>query len=144
MNGTLPDVNVLLALAWPNHQFHTAARQWFAMLTNAWSTCAITQLGFVRLSSNPAYSTHAKTPLEAVLLLRQLVARPGHEYVDALPPVSSRSFEDLASRLQGHKQTTDAYLAILAQEHALSLVTFDRRLRAIASPEAEVVILAHG
>jgi hypothetical protein len=27
MRGALPDVNVLLALAWPNHQFHRPARR---------------------------------------------------------------------------------------------------------------------
>ena len=26
----LPDVNVLIALAWPNHVHHDAARSWFA------------------------------------------------------------------------------------------------------------------
>ena len=27
----LPDVNTLIALAWPNHVHHDAARSWFAM-----------------------------------------------------------------------------------------------------------------
>ena len=51
----LLDVNTLLALAWPNHQFH---RPVVARLDQRppprWATCALTQLGFVRLSSNPA------------------------------------------------------------------------------------------
>jgi predicted nucleic acid-binding protein len=60
----MADVNLLLALAWPNHQFHRRARVWFAEHAGAgWATCAVTQLGFVRLSSNPAYTALPKTPL---------------------------------------------------------------------------------
>ena len=50
----LLDTNALLALAWPNHQYH---REVFARLERQpvmpWVTCALTQLDFVRLSSNP-------------------------------------------------------------------------------------------
>ncbi len=58
----LLDVNVLLALAWPNHQFHAAA---IAALSSRarWATCALTQLGFIRLSSNPAAIATAKSPI---------------------------------------------------------------------------------
>jgi predicted nucleic acid-binding protein len=50
----LLDVNVLLALAWPNHQFHAAALRELQPRRGRWATCALTQLGFIRLSSNPA------------------------------------------------------------------------------------------
>jgi predicted nucleic acid-binding protein len=84
----LLDVNVLLAIAWPNHQFHAAA---IAALSsqNRWATCALTQLGFIRLSSNPAAIPTAKTPQEATGLLARLVADSLHTYLDSLPaPVS--------------------------------------------------------
>ena len=60
----LLDVNVLLAIAWPNHQFHASA---IAAVSpqNRWATCALTQLGFIRLSSNPAAIPTAKSPHEA-------------------------------------------------------------------------------
>jgi predicted nucleic acid-binding protein len=49
----LPDINVLLALAWSNHAYHEAAHGWFAHIANAgWATCLLTQTGFVRLSLN--------------------------------------------------------------------------------------------
>ena len=50
----LLDVNVLLALAWPSHQFHAVATRRLDDPEQRWSTCAITQLGFIRLSSNAA------------------------------------------------------------------------------------------
>jgi hypothetical protein len=138
----LPDVNVLLALTWPNHQFHAPARAWFRRLGRArWCTCAITQLGFIRLSSNPAFTPFAKTPLEATLLLRQLTARPGHRFVADLPAATTPAFASVAERLHGHQQTTDAYLVHLGAEHGMTLVTFDHRI-ALYAPAAAVLVLA--
>jgi predicted nucleic acid-binding protein len=51
----LPDVNVLLSLAWANHPHHQAAHDWFAREASAgWATCLLTQTGFLRLSLNPS------------------------------------------------------------------------------------------
>ena len=55
----LLDLNVLLAVAWPNHQFHASANSALSR-KNRWATCALTQLGFIRLSSNPAAIPTAK------------------------------------------------------------------------------------
>lgn len=131
MKGELPDVNLLLALAWPNHQFHGAARSWFSARTGTWHTCAVTQLGFVRLSSNPAYTAHAKTPHEAVLLLAGMVRHPRHRFVDESSPLDGERFTDIARNLQGHKQVTDAYLIHLARDRGLHLATCDRRLQVV-------------
>ena len=65
MKAALLDINVLLALAWPDHQHHAAAHGWFAQESRlGWATCAFTQLGFIRLSSNPAYTSGAVIPVE--------------------------------------------------------------------------------
>lgn len=41
----LLDVNVLIALAWPNHVHHDAAGSWFARLRRTgWATCALATL----------------------------------------------------------------------------------------------------
>ena len=51
---TLLDVNVLIALAWANHQHHDAAHHWFAsQRSGPWATCPLTQVAFVRISANP-------------------------------------------------------------------------------------------
>lgn len=138
----LPDVNVFLALAWPNHQFHSQAVAWYQEEGKAgWSTCAITQLGFVRLSSNPAFSHYAKTPLEALLLLRQWLKQPGHHYLGDSPAPAGDALAPIATRLQGHQQWTDAYLLAVARVHGLRLVTFDRKVTALAANQTDVLVL---
>ena len=76
----LADVNVLLALAWPNHQFHPEAIYRFVDPAQQWATCALTQLAFVRLSLNPATGPGAKGPAESEALLRVMVADSRHVF----------------------------------------------------------------
>ena len=141
-SDALPDVNVLLALAWPNHQFHVPARAWFtAQAPGGWSTCAITQLGFVRLSSNPRFTPLARTPAEALALLEQLIAIPRHRYLDSGPAPAAFPFRDLAARLMGPNQVTDAFLLAIAIHHGVPLVTFDARLRRLDAGKS-VLLLA--
>ncbi|MGI9022281.1 MAG: type II toxin-antitoxin system VapC family toxin, partial [Acidimicrobiales bacterium] len=58
----LLDVNVLIALAWPNHVHHDRARSWFSGPgSSGWATRPLPQHGFVRVSSHPMLP-HAATP----------------------------------------------------------------------------------
>jgi len=136
----LLDVNVLLAIAWPNHQFHAAA---IAALSrqNRWATCALTQLGFIRLSSNPAAISNAKSPEEAAGLLARLVADSWHTYLHSLPAPVSADWRDAFRRLIGHQQVMDAYLLRLAAANNAVVVTFDRRLESIAGSKPRVTVL---
>ncbi len=136
----LLDVNVLLSLAWPNHQFHGAARTWFARNSKrGWSTCAITQLGFVRLSSNTSFTEEARSPGEAAALLSDLTGLRGHAYLAELPPPTA--FGEVWKGLFGHRQTTDAYLACVAVHHGTKLVTFDRKLSSLPGISKAVTVL---
>ena len=55
----LPDVNTLIALAWPNHVHHDAARSWFvANRAAGWATCALTEAG---LFASPAIASLSDT-----------------------------------------------------------------------------------
>jgi toxin-antitoxin system PIN domain toxin len=136
----LLDVNVLLAIAWPNHQFHAAA---IAALSsqNRWATCALTQLGFIRLSSNPAAIATAKSPHEATGLLARLVADSLHIYLDSLPAPTSEHWRDAFAAILGHQQVTDAYLLRLAAANNAVLVTFDRRLESVSGGKLRVTVL---
>lgn len=121
----LLDVNVLLALAWPTHQHHRAAHQWFRDESrHGWATCALTQLGFVRLSSNPSYSVDAVSPPDGAALLAQLTAHAKHRFWAELPAVDVEMFQQAT----GHQQVMDAYLVRLARSHRGRVVTFDTRL----------------
>jgi toxin-antitoxin system PIN domain toxin len=121
----LPDVNVLVALAWPNHVHHERARGWFeANHRKGWATCPVTESGFVRVSSNRKVIPDARRPGDAILLLREMTALAGHVFwTDGTSLARSRWIE--ADRLVGHGQVTDAHLCAVALEHEGLLVTFD-------------------
>jgi toxin-antitoxin system PIN domain toxin len=128
----LLDLNILTALLWPAHEHHDAAHRWFASRVRArWATCALTQLGVVRIMSNPSFSRDALSPAEAVALLAENIGHPGHEFwPDGLQVPSA--VEPMETRLQGYRQLTDAYLLALASRRKGVLATFDRGLRTLA------------
>jgi uncharacterized protein len=137
MNVALLDTNVLLALAWPNHQHHGAAHKWFAAnRKKEWATCAFTQLGFVRLSSNPAYTPSAVTPRDAAGLLTALVNHKSHRFLNS----SAACHASIYAHTVGHQQVNDAWLVQVAREIKGKLVTLDRRLSVHAvADEVEVI-----
>jgi uncharacterized protein len=126
----LLDVNVLTALLWPGHDHHDAAHRWFAKDARAprvWATCPITQLGFVRVASNPAFSADALTPSQALAVLADNLRHPAHRYWGAGPPVPA-ALARAAAHLQGYRQVTDAYLVALARQQRGVVATFDKGL----------------
>jgi toxin-antitoxin system PIN domain toxin len=132
VKAALLDINILTALLWPAHEHHEVAHRWFGDRANApWATCSLTQLGFVRIVSNSAFSRDALTPVEALALLGENLAHPAHEFwTDSLQvPAAVKGME---ARLQGFKQLTDAYLLALAHRRKGVLATFDRGLRTLA------------
>jgi toxin-antitoxin system PIN domain toxin len=135
----LLDVNVLLALAWPNHQHHDRAHAWFfGESHHGWVTCSLTELAFVRLSSNPSFTSAAVAPAAAAALLQKLASHDRHQFWADLPPVGVEMF----ARAVGHQQVTDCYLVRLAEHHAGRIVTFDAPLREHASDSEMVTVLS--
>jgi hypothetical protein len=134
-NLVLLDLNVLLALAWPNHQFHGPARRRLERSRHPWATCALTQLGFIRLSSNPHVVGAKVTPGDAASLLANLVDDARHSYLAAMPAPTEAPLREVFDRILGNKQVTDAYLIALADHHRCRLLTFDARLRALGKVE---------
>ena len=125
MKAALLDTNILLALAWPNHQHHARAHAWFAAhAKKGWATCAFTQLGFIRLSSNPAYTAEAVAPQAAAALLQQWTRLKGHRFWDS-PAADAPA---IYARAIGHQQVNDAWLVQVAQRNSGRLVTLDTRL----------------
>ena len=128
----LPDVNVLLALAWRHHAHHDAAHDWFARESAAgWATCLLTQTGFVRLSLNPQVVGVSLDSQAALNLLQSLVAHPHHHYEEAAPSLTTTAFGELVSNITGYRQVPDATLLYLAHVHDMKLVTFDRPIAAL-------------
>lgn len=123
----LLDINVLLALAWPNHVHHSAARAWFATAhRSGWATCAVTEAGFIRVSSNRRATEDARSPGEAALLLDRMCALAGHEFlVDGVR--LARRHAELGSAAHASSHVTDVHLILLAGDAGVALATFDRQ-----------------
>jgi toxin-antitoxin system PIN domain toxin len=134
----LLDINVLIALSWPIHPFHSAAGRRMEGSRERWATCALTQLGFIRLSSSASANPSPKTPGEAAALLAMMTADSLHIYLDSLPPPT----DSWMRRALGTKQVTDAYLLELAEWSGATFLTFDRRIRDLAgSVKTEILTL---
>jgi uncharacterized protein len=137
----LLDVNVLVALAWPTHAGHRAARRWFdEQAASGWATTPVTELGFVRVSSNRRALPGSTSPGIAVTILGQWRALGAHEFwPDDVQLVTDR-WADVAG-LTGHRQVTDAHLVALALSRQGRVVTFDRGLVALAPANAHIDLL---
>jgi toxin-antitoxin system PIN domain toxin len=128
----LLDLNILTALLWPAHEHHETAHRWFRARGSArWATCSLTQLGFVRIVSNPAFSRDALSPAGAVALLAENLTHPAHEFWTESLQVPT-AIKRMEAGLQGYRQLTDAYLLALASRRKGVLATFDRGLRMLA------------
>jgi uncharacterized protein len=131
MKGYLLDTNLLIALLWPSHVGHDRALKWFTRHRDrGWATCPITQAGFVRIVSNPAFSRDAVQPREAIQVLSANTAAKDHSFwPDDLPVAEAVGFAGV--RLMGHQQLTDAYLLGLAMRRRGVLATLDQSIAAL-------------
>lgn len=130
----LLDVNLLVALAWPSHVHHRTAHAWWARAARGrarWASCAVTQLGFTRVSSNPAFSPDALSPTDAVALLEASTSSTSHVYLEAQPELAALP-ASLRRAIRGHQQVTDAYLLVVCAAHKAKLATFDAGVEALA------------
>jgi toxin-antitoxin system PIN domain toxin len=139
MTAYLLDVNVLLALSWPGHQFHERVQNWFAAhARKGWATCPMVEAGFVRILSNPAFSERAVSAKEAVDALRFNTKHPAHQFwPDDLP--LAEALARMERRIEGHQQVTDAYLLGLALHHKGKLATLDQGIRAWGAGAVEMI-----
>jgi toxin-antitoxin system PIN domain toxin len=128
MTGFLLDTNMLIALLWPSHAHHQLAVDWFLQnRRKGWATCPLTQAGFIRIVSNPAFSRDAVRPLEAVELLEANTSTKEHSFWQCDQTMSG-AVSITGVRLVGHQQITDAYLLGLAMIRGGKLATLDRRI----------------
>lgn len=131
----------MVALAWPNHVHHVRARRWFGSVRDdGWATSPLTESGFVRVSSNSRVVPEARTPAQAIALLREIREVPGHVFweddVSAADPEAAPFGEAV-----GCRQVTDAHLLSLAIRRGGKLATFDRGVVELVPGRPEVVEL---
>lgn len=140
MTAYLLDVNVLIALSWPEHTQHAPARRWFAKNSaKGWATCPLVQAGFVRIVSNPAFSSRSVSVQQAIEGLVASLRDDAHQFwPDSIPLPDAMQF--LQEPINGHQQITDAYLVALAIHNRGKLATLDRKMLRLAPVGAVEVI----
>jgi uncharacterized protein len=121
----LLDCNVLIALATPEHSLNLRAAAWFRE-GHRFASCPITQGALVRFHLRAGADA---TPESAKLLLESISSLPRHEFW----PDDASYLDMPVTGIIGHKQVTDAYLALLARKHGGSLATMDQALAAVHS-----------
>lgn len=139
----LLDINVLIALVDPHHAHHETSHRWFAEAGRSdWATCSITESGFVRVLSNPAYPAAPSTPVAARERLAQFCGSGGHRFWPDDVSLRDSLDHDVLARLLGHQQVTDFHLAALASRHRGRLATLDGRLaRSLAGTALGAAVL---
>lgn len=139
MKPYLLDVNLLIAMAWPSHVHYYAAQKWFAKKRKSgFRTCPLTQIGFVRISSNPRFTPEAVSPREALTLLERVTSLPEHEF---WPADLGLSVIEKLEPIVGHRQVADAYLLALARSRHGILATLDRGTLALIGEKEQGVEL---
>jgi uncharacterized protein len=127
MKPALLDVNVLIALIDPAHEFHSRAHAWFRRnRRHGWATCPITQNGCIRIMSNPGYPFPGLTTERVHGIIAELTGVSGHVFwPDSLSILDKTRF-----RLAGTNSriVTDIYLLGLAFANGARLATFDRHI----------------
>ena len=118
----LLDVNALVALGFANHEFHGRVASWVrAEPSPTLMTCAITELGFIRvLVQAPSYGF---TVTQARALLARLRAAPLFAFL-----ADDHDASHLPSWVKAPKQLTDGHLLKLATANGGMLATLDGRI----------------
>lgn len=128
----LLDGNVLVAMAYPPHLHHAAARAWFLRRQGPFATCPITQGTLLRMLLN--FGAVPGTA-DAVAVLHGFAAHPRHRFW----PDDFHYGQVDWKGVMGHKQVTDAYLATLARRNGGRLATFDQGLAALHPDVVELI-----
>ncbi len=139
----LLDVGVLVALFDPSHVHHELAHVWLTEnRTLGWATCPITENGFVRVVSNPAYPGRRCTVAEALERLQAFADSGDHNFWPDSTSLRRSSRLD-AAFLGDHDRIVGIYLLLLAVHHGGRLATFDDGIPtgAVRQAEAEHVAL---
>lgn len=123
----LLDTNVWLAAAWRNHSQHHIASDWMDAQDDDLAFCRVTQMGLLRLVSNPAITQDdVMTRRQAWDLVEQFMSDPRVRFL-AEPQGLAQIWMAFSKRDdRSYLLWTDDYLAAFAQAAGIELVTFDR------------------
>lgn len=125
----LVDVGVWLAAVWGRHVHYPVASEWVNGQTDDLVFCRVTQMGLLRLLSNPAImGDDALDRSQVWRLFDQLWSDERVLWADE-PDELDAVWRAISARDdKSHKLWTDDYLAAFAQAGDLTLATLDRML----------------
>jgi len=123
----LLDVNVLIALIDPAHEFHSPAHLWFQRnRKHGWATCPLTENGCLRILSKPGYPFPGLTVARVRDIMTELVGADGHRFWPDSVSILEAKRLDLSAAVP--RNLTDLYLLRLAIASHGRLITFDRTI----------------
>jgi len=127
----LVDVGVWLAAVWGRHIHHPITADWFGKEAGDILFCRVTQMGLLRLLSNPAImGDDAVDRSQAWRTFDQLRADERVLWADE-PAELDAVWRAISARDdKSHKLWTDDYLAAFAQASDATLVTLDGKMPA--------------
>ena len=130
-----PDINVWVALTYEGHAHHVNAAEWFATVSRdaTLAFCRFTQLGLLRLlTADAVMKDEVMSQPQAWVAYDRWLEDPRVELVGEPAEIETRFRALTRLRQPATKDWADSYLAAFATVGRLTLVTFDRRLRAKA------------
>lgn len=124
----VPDLNLWLALADPDHAHHARARRyWEAEAASGLAFCRVTMLGMLRLLTNPRVMHGTPlSPAEAWDAYRAFTALPEVCFLGEASLVEQTFAEWTGQPDFAAHRWTDAWIAATAHAHAARVVSFDR------------------
>jgi toxin-antitoxin system PIN domain toxin len=131
----LADVNVWVALTSDKHVHHLTAKNWLQSLeTEQIAFCRITQLGFLRLLTNShVMNEDVLDPIHAWRVYDELCADPQVIYLPEQAGFNEHWRQIGDQMVGGSNAWTDAYLGAFAEHEDATVVTFDRRFKAVGN-----------
>jgi len=112
------DVNALIACIWQDHASHALADRWIS--DKSVVTCALAELGFLRISTHPKAIGAAMA--DARKLLEDFLTKHHAEFI-------STDLRALDSKATKSEDVTDSYLADLAASKNLQLASLDTKIK---------------
>ena len=138
----LLDINVLIALLDAAHVHHKIATAWLGTnVRHGWASCPLTQIGCIRIMSQPAYP-NTRAAGQVAERLRGAATDRHHEFWPADVNLLGGKAIDWSLVLTS-RHVTDLYLLGLAIAHGGRFVTFDQHVprAAVAKSEARHLVV---
>lgn len=119
----LLDTNTLIALGHTGHTLHAKSMHWYGSVLKSavgFHTCAITELGFVRVSVMTGLQPDVEAAKQALEALKASSKVPFELIADNIGAAHLPAF------VKKPQAVTDGHLLELARRHSMSLATLDQ------------------